>query len=154
MYAWDGSEAIGPALYTSPLTPELTQTQFFEDNPSAAPVQIFETGGLNLEAGQEYVIFADVEGDFYESALVAGTGSGYGGGSSVYTQGADTALWTTEAWSVGLVNGADPFDLPPMNFIATFAAPVPEPGTWIMALAGFGAIGLICLATRRGGLIL
>jgi PEP-CTERM motif len=55
-----------------------------------------------------------------------------------------------EAWSIG---GLSDFQFQ-TDYIATFAAPVPEPATWIMALAGFGTIGLIRLAARRNRLVL
>jgi hypothetical protein len=56
VYAWDGSEATGPALYTSPLTPIAIIT----NGSTFVPSPTFETGGINLTASAEYVIFLDV----------------------------------------------------------------------------------------------
>jgi hypothetical protein len=143
VYAWDGSEATGPALYTSPLEP------FVAEYPNL-PNPIFETNGINLEAGGEYVIFVNVlayyqgeyhaGGDFYPDYLQPDTGPGYPGGSTVTTQSLDPSLWTTEAWSVGLPGAGDNAALPQIDFIATFAAPVPEPATWILLTAGFAGL--------------
>jgi PEP-CTERM motif len=149
VYAWNGSEATGPALYTSPLTPI---SNGGETNPFFEPYPIFETGGLDLIAGQEYVIFVDAENSVYLDYLMTSIGSAVGGSDSngnytVTTQNADPSLWTTEAWSIG---GIGDFQFQ-TSYVATFAAPVPEPGAWIMALAGFGSLGLIRLATRKGG---
>lgn len=144
VYAWNGSEATGPALYTSALTP-LPFVVF-----PLTPSPIFETGGINLEAGQEYVIFINPDNGVYLDYLQTGTGPGYADGSTVTTQGADPSLWTTEAWSVGLPTFEDRTEQPQTNFIATFAAPVPEPATWILALAGFlGLAGAQGLRGRR-----
>jgi hypothetical protein len=41
VYAWDGSKATGPALYTSPLTPIAT----YLTDPTYAPFPIFERAG-------------------------------------------------------------------------------------------------------------
>jgi PEP-CTERM motif len=150
VYAWNGSEATGPALYTSPLTP--INDNVDATTPPYGPYPIFETGGLNLIAGQEYVIFVDAENSVYLDYLMTSDGNAVGGPDSngnytVTTQNADPSLWTTEAWSIG---GIGDFQFQ-TNYVATFAAPVPEPSTWIMALAGLGSLGLIRLATRKGG---
>jgi hypothetical protein len=77
VYAWDGGKATGPALYTSPLTPIAT----YLTDPTYAPFPIFETGGINLTAGAEYVIFVDVLptnpadlGVYYVDELQSGAG--------------------------------------------------------------------------------
>jgi hypothetical protein len=57
----------------------------------------------------------------------------------------DPSVWTTANW-----RQVEPL----VDFVATFAAPVPEPATWIMALAGFGSVGLIRLVARRKHLVL
>jgi hypothetical protein len=137
VYAWDGSEATGPALYVSALTPVGTPT-----GPDATfpPSPIFETGGLNLKAGREYVIFVDVENSLYLDYLMSANGGTVGGpgdddNTTVMTQNADPSLWTTQAWSIGGTN----FQFQ-INYIATFAAPVPEPATWILLTAGFAGL--------------
>jgi PEP-CTERM motif len=121
-----------------------------ETNPVFQPYPIFETGGLNLIAGREYVIFVDAENSVYLDFVTTFNGNPVGGPDSngnytVTTQNADRSQWTTEAWSIG---GIGDFQFQ-TAYIATFAAPVPEPSTSIMALAGFGSLGLIRLAARR-----
>jgi hypothetical protein len=131
VYAWDGSKATGLALYTSPLTPIAT----YLTDPTYAPFPIFETGGINLTAGAEYVIFLDVLptnpadlGVYYVDELQSG--AGYADGTSVRILSDDPSVWTTEDWQ----------EFEPTNFIATFGAPVPEPATWILLTAGFAGL--------------
>jgi hypothetical protein len=144
VYAWDGSQPTGSPLYTSLLTPLPTVYGF----QSVLP--IFDTGGLQLEAGGQYIILLNVEQIFYIGTLVSGTP--YSGGSSVWLiNGSPT--WSTIP-GVLAQDWFGPGSNPPADlqvpFIATFAAaPVPEPGTWILMLAGFGGLGLIGLAAGR-----
>jgi hypothetical protein len=147
IYAWNGSQPTGPSLYSSPLTPLSTPYQWQSVSP------IFETGGLRLTAGGQYVIFVSVEQALYLAALNSGTP--YSGGESVWVEsGNEPSDWTSETWSTipdGQFDWFGPGNRPnfaQVPFIATFAA-VPEPGTWILTLAGFGCLGLVGLAARR-----
>jgi hypothetical protein len=133
LYAWDGQKPTGPNLFQSSITP-IPQNNL-------GPIVIFNTGGINLQAGQEYVIFlAETPGSAeYFSHLIAGTGPGYTDGSTVFFESIDPSLWTAFAWGVGLP-GSDSTDLPQTNFIATFTAPVtaPEPSSLALAAVGSG----------------
>lgn len=53
VYAWDGSQPTGSPLYTSPLTP---LADYGSNAQEVLP--IFETGGLQLQAGGQYIIAA------------------------------------------------------------------------------------------------
>jgi PEP-CTERM motif-containing protein len=150
VYAWNGSHPTGSSLYTSPLTQLPTQYVWQTVTP------IFDTGGLNLTAGGQYIIFVSVEQPLYLGTLVSG--SPYSGGESVWAHSVpEPSPWTTETWSTipGSLAGDwyGPGSSPPADlqvpFIATFTA-VPEPGTWTLTLAGFVCLALIGLVARRG----
>ncbi len=60
VYAWDGTKATGPNRWEGPqrtLTP-----------PSTFQEVTFNTGGVQLAAGQQYVLFASVSKDYEQNA--------------------------------------------------------------------------------------
>jgi hypothetical protein len=129
VYAWNGAEATGSALYVSPIT-STTGTGY-------QPVTL-NTGGIRITPGMSYVIFASVSG------VAGSSGNGiwalfnsdaYAGGEFVFlNNGQDTNQWTSTTW----VNdsGDD------LAFQASFTPnPVPEPSALI--LTGLGALGTL-----------
>ena len=55
VYAWDGEKATGPSLYES--APRTTSGSGFEE-------VTFDTGGVELVAGQQYILFATISKDY------------------------------------------------------------------------------------------
>lgn len=137
VYAWNGAEASGTALYTSGLT-STAGTGFQEIT--------FDTGTLSLTPGSSYVLFASV------SANPTSTGTGswgqpgntdvYSGGAFVYLDnGTNPSEWTTTPWTQNFLGtGGD------LAFKATFA-PTPEPS--VLALAGLAGLSLLFLRRRK-----
>jgi hypothetical protein len=99
VYAWDGEKATGPNLYESaPRT--VTSTSGFEE-------VTFDTGGVQLVPGQQYVLFATVSKDYESSAATAswlGVFPGvYPGGYFVeMDNGSSFDQLFTNAWSLRL----------------------------------------------------
>jgi hypothetical protein len=141
LYAWDGTKATGPNLFQSPLT-QISPVTF-----TATPTPIFDTGGIDLVAGGQYVVFVSStpqSADFL-SHLINGTGTGYPDGPSVYIESSDPSVWTTQNWIVGVPN-SDQTDLPQLNFVADFVAPavaVPEPSGLLLLTLGAGCVGVV-----------
>jgi PEP-CTERM motif len=137
VYAWDGSEATGSALYTSAVQ---TLTGAGESLYTSTIA-----GGLNLTAGEQYVLFASVS-EVYTTSVGTATwfsapDSAYPGGSFVFlNNGSDTSQWTSTPWTN--VTALD------SGFTAHFASTsVPEPSSIVMA--GLGGLGLLACARRR-----
>jgi uncharacterized repeat protein (TIGR01451 family) len=95
VYAWDGTMATGPNLFESvPMTTTGTGTE----------AVTFDAGGVPLQAGQQYVLFASCSRLFDGHSGLGAWGfidsDVYGGGSFVYLDnGSDPSLWTTSPWS-------------------------------------------------------
>ena len=150
VYAWDGSEAIGPALFSSS-----TVTVSPTANNNGFTAVTFNTGGINLTAGSQYVLFGSISDSTDDNN---GNGSSiwgqtqrsdtYNGGQFVFlNDGGNPAQWTSAAWSQGyLTTGAD------LAFKASFgSSSVPEPSTIVLVVSAFPA-GLIVWLRRRGTL--
>jgi hypothetical protein len=96
VYAWDGSKATGASLFEGSV-----QTI---PNTSSYQLYTINTGSLTLPPGN-YVVFLSTSKDQSgapSSACRFGsvTNTSYGGGQFVYiNNGANPALWTTNAWS-------------------------------------------------------
>jgi hypothetical protein len=94
---WDGSKAVGTLLYESaPIS--TTQSAPFEE------IVFNISGGLKLNAGQQYVLFASTSKDPVQPASSGRWGStnntAYSGGQFVFlNNGTDPSQWTSTAWS-------------------------------------------------------
>ena len=102
VYEWDGAKASGRKLWESPprqLTLEAHSSVFYE-------TVTFTTGGVRLNGGKRYVLFASVSKDF-EKLVDPAFGCmgilfthGYPGGQFVsLDNGTDESQWTTVPWS-------------------------------------------------------
>jgi hypothetical protein len=110
VYTWDGSRAIGPNVWEgAPGTLTLTST---------AQQVAFNTGGVQLVAGRQYVLFASISKDYEQNApgnfsdwafLGEGpTPNPYAGGRFVYlSDTGDESLWTNPLVSWGNFGDAD-----------------------------------------------
>jgi hypothetical protein len=140
VYAWDGTKATGPALFESGVTHTTSNT--FQ-------LITFNTGGLDLQNGHQYVLFASTARDFASNSSVdtgvwASSGlDSYSGGQFVFLNNlGNSSAWTSEAWTTDYIGAGD------LAFTADFAAEsVPEPTS--MALLGSGVIAAACGAYRR-----
>jgi hypothetical protein len=148
VYAWNGSRAVGDALFTSG-DQQFTGSAY--NDPTAFN---FNTGALNLISGDKYVAFITTSGvsgnSGYSTASMPFSGvytDTYAGGDFVYyNNGTDFASLTSRDWDFtgGVLGDA--------NFKADFGAgisPVPEPAAWGMLIGGFGLAGGMMRTRRR-----
>jgi hypothetical protein len=133
--AWGGSKATGPVLYESNL-----QTL----QPDTGAFLTFETGGIALTVGSEYVAFLDVPDQYYFVLAQAILGyvpayiPSYAGGTAVFFGGGPGfGLLSTEDW---INPGGD------LAFRADFTN-VPEPAS--LTMLSMGILGLSAYTWRR-----
>jgi len=131
VYAWDGTKATGSALYESPTGATKGSGNFEEVH--------FETGGVAMTPGAQYVLFASTSKD-------AGSGSGpwgaiyqdvYPGSGNTFVflnNGTDTSAWTSLSWTVI----SSSYDL---AFKATFVKPNRKILYWVDEVMGTNYIG-------------
>jgi len=121
VYAWDGSEATGSALFS-------TSTLSLPGSFSFQTVNT-DTGNLTLQAGQQYVAFfsyvSGAGGPVFGSPA-SSFASFYDGGDFVSTSGTITSTWSN---TNGFGNHGD------LAFNLNFT-PAPEPSTWVLMLGG------------------
>ncbi len=92
VYAWDGTKATGAALWEG--APTTTNDTAF--NPVT-----FNTGGVALTGGQQYVLFASVSKDPATGSGIWGfiLADAYPGGDFVFmNNGYDPSQWTASTW--------------------------------------------------------
>ena len=99
-YAWDGTKAVGPAVWSSG-TQSVTISDF-----TAVPVTA-ETGGVEFASGAPYVLFFSISEEYAantpgdEVCFVAARFD-YPDGAWVFqNNGGDTTTWTSQAWGSG-----------------------------------------------------
>jgi hypothetical protein len=133
--AWDGSKAVGPALYTS------------------APInygggsQFLGAGDINLAltAGTDYIAYLTVAGIAspvsYVTMVGSDTATGIGGGFRYLNSNLVDPLTLNFDWNA--------FSTQHLAYTATFAAAVPEVETYAMLLAGLGTMGVVARRRQR-----
>lgn len=142
---WTGTRATGPILYQSAL-------QSLSPGSSMTPFQ-FETGGIGLVPGKQYVAFLSASTLFDGQQGLANMASvpshTYTGGNFVFSNnGSNFAALTTSTWSeTGAGNWGDAL------FRAEFrgegdASAVPEPSSALLFLPALAIVGVI--RRRRG----
>ncbi|USX19552.1 PEP-CTERM sorting domain-containing protein [Oxalobacteraceae bacterium OTU3REALA1] len=133
--AWDGSKAVGPALYTSAPINYEGGSQFL----GASGINLALTAGTNYIA---YLTVANVASPVaYVTLVGSDTATGLGGGFRYLNSQLVDPLTLNDDWS--------DYSTLHLAYTATFgtATAVPEPGTYIMLLAGMGMMGVV--ARRR-----
>ncbi len=136
--SWNGSAPVGPALYEG-----LSQTV---GSASGAFSHTYSGINLNLTAG-DYIAYLTVAGVANPTGQVSVNGassSPLGGGFFYYnSNGADPlqAPYAGQSW--------DAYEVPDMQYSATFGNAVPEPASWAMMLVGIGGLGVALRSNRR-----
>ena len=117
VYAWNGSEATGPALYEGPNMHTANESVF---EPITA-----DTGGVAVTPGQQYVLFFSIANNKAEDENLATFNYQDSWGAvydpSAYTEGSfkfinngyETSDWTTVGWNE--------FNNPNLAFTAVFS---------------------------------
>lgn len=141
---WNGSRAVGPALYVSP------EYLYTFVNGGGLTLKPFNFTGINitLEAGDyiTYLTVAGVSSPVENLAIgVAFLNGGTGGfGRSLYSPNVDPLTLSSTSWSP-LVSGTPDLSMA-YNATITNAPPIPEPASYAMMLAG---LGLLASVARR-----
>jgi hypothetical protein len=123
VYAWDGTKAVGPALYESaPFSTTTPPTN--DDGDPQFELVTFAIPSAPVVAGQQYVMFLSVDRDLATTPpALRGVFGGvpadtYPDGAYVYFNDASADDWTASAWDGGVTDGyASQYDL---AFRATF----------------------------------
>jgi hypothetical protein len=140
VYAWNPNtvdpnnpyalgSATGPALYESGQTSTTSYNSGFSPQPIT-----FNTGGIPLTAGAQYVLFITTSRDYAANVAAGITSTGfagytptdtYTGGDWVYMDdGGNTNLWTTVGWTHPALFPTVFFQ-DDLGFTATFSSPLP-----------------------------
>lgn len=133
---WDGSKAVGPALYNS---------SAFSYGGGAATLN-FNGINANLSAGSyiAYLTVAGVGASPASFVAIAGSSSdgGLGGGFRFLNSDGTDPLTLSNAWG--------DWYIPNMQYTATInTTPVPEPETYVMLMAGLGLMGVVMRRRKR-----
>lgn len=147
VYQWDGSKAVGPALYSSAVTN-------IGDGFTGFRATTFDTHGVLLGANKEYVLFFTTSGlqtqRFNTNTWGALGVNAYAGGEFVFHNSSNdpSSLQAAAGWDCP--SGCDYLgrgvDLAFKASISPAPVAVPEPSALVLALAGLGLVGA---AVRR-----
>jgi hypothetical protein len=146
VYAWDGTKATGPSLFTSPV--------MTVNSGSTYQLVTFNTGGVSLPAGT-YVLFASTSQDQTGAPNSScrwgsvGNNTAYAGGQFVFlNNGPNPGQWTTSTWSN--INQDLAFQVNGLT-TAPQATGVPAASTTslLIGLVGLTAVGLYQLSRSR-----
>ena len=139
--SWDGTQAVGPALYTS--------ADF--SYSGGAQALLFTGINTNLIAGNSYVAYLTVNGVSTPATnvyLAVGATNGIIGGGAVYSNStAVNPLNSNIAWT-NIVSGVPPTTSLDLQFSASIS-PVPEPEIYALLLAGLGLIASISFLRKN-----
>lgn len=137
IYAWNGTNAVGPALYASGVSELVVSSEF--KAVTMAP-------DASVVAGQQYVAFlyAESEGGSAWGQLAYGQQASVSGSSQVFSNvGSNFGELTSTPWSCSA--GSSCGVIPDLAFSADFASlsAVPMPAAASLMLAGLGGIGVM-----------
>lgn len=141
--AWDGSKATGSVLWSS--TPASTTNNGGQDGWEQFT---FDTGGLALTSGAEYVLFLSAS-DYYDA--LEGTAF-MAGGTTPYADGRFVYMNNDEAFSELTLYSWDTYYIDDTAFEAQFSAggpAIPAPGAILLGSLG---TALTCWLRRRRSL--
>lgn len=140
--AWDSvnSRAVGSILYRS-----APRSYFVDEVFVKTESFTFNTGGLNLVSGQQYILFLSAfelfNGTPDGAVVLIRTDNPYTGGDFFVNNGVDFSSLTTTSWNN---SGND------MVFKATFIAPASVPETSsAVALSALGFLGLVLNQSKK-----
>jgi hypothetical protein len=134
VYAWDGHQAIGPALYTSPV----------EALPGTGGFYLiaFDAGGLSLAQGQQYILVASTLGVPASTGLSTMKyidGPSWIGGESYFQLTRYMPAWMPTDFDTAFR----------AEFSGNHISFVPEPSSLSLAFTAAGLVGLVVRLRSR-----
>ncbi len=131
VYAWDGSKPT-TLLWQS------SNVSGIGSGSGGAGVIDFSPTGVNVTAGQKYVIFLSDFGITETGQATVGTCLNCGATGNLVTGvvRSDETTWSNN------------FSVYDTQFSVTIASPVPEPTTWAMMILGFTGVGFMAYRRR------
>ena len=141
VYAFNGTNAVGPSLFDGP-------PQVVPANPGVFQLVTITTGSVALPPGN-YVLFVSTSEDVGANVACrfgsVADNTAYGGGQFVFiNNGANAALWTSSAWSTIASDLA-------MQVVFQATIPTLSEGALALLAAGLMAFALRRLRAKRAG---